>query len=179
VLSTAFLTSLATSLDGLVAATRVGLILAALALNICWAALGFRALTPKGPTGAELLPGAVVAAVGLQTLLVLGTTIVDRQLSGATASYGLFGIVLGLMAWIALLATVFVYAAEVNPVLARHLWPRSIFTVGLTEKDRAVLNAEVEGELRAPHQSLSISYDEEADGRDADDGREADDQPQP
>ena len=61
---------------------------------------------------------------------------------------------------IALLATVFVYAAELNPVRAQHLWPPSIFTVGLTEKDRAVLNAEVEAELRAPHQSLSIGYDE-------------------
>ena len=48
------------------------------------------------------------------------------------------------MAWIALLATVFVYAAEVNPVPAQHLWPRSIFTAGLTEQDRVVLNAEVE-----------------------------------
>jgi hypothetical protein len=62
-----------------------------------------------------------------------------------------------------------VYAAEVNPVRARRLWPRSIFTVGLTEKDRAVLNAEVEAELRAPHQSLSISYDDAGAGRDADD----------
>ena len=134
VLSTAFLTSLATSLDELGAATRIGLIIASLALNVCWSALAFRALTPKGPSWPELLPGAIVAAVGFQLLLVLGTTIVDRQLSGATASYGLFGVVLGLMAWIAMLATVFVYAAELNPVRAQHLWPRSIFTVGLTEK---------------------------------------------
>jgi inner membrane protein YhjD len=161
VLSTAVLTSLATALDGLGPAARIGLIVVSLALNFCWFALGFRALTPKGPSWSELVPGAVVAAVGLQLLLVLGTTIVDRQLSGATSSYGLFGVVLGLMAWIALLATVFVYAAEVNPVRAQRLWPRSIFTVGLTEKDRAVLNAEVEAELRAPHQSLAIGYDDE------------------
>jgi inner membrane protein YhjD len=169
VLSTAFLTSMATALDALGPATRIGLIAAALAFNICWSALAFRALTPKGPSWRELLPGAVVAAVGFQLLLVLGTTIVDRQLSGATASYGLFGVVLGLMAWIAVLATVFVYAAEVNPVRAQHLWPRSIFTVGLTEKDRAVLNAEVEAELRAPHQSLSISYDDAGPDPDVDD----------
>ncbi len=163
VLSTALLTSLATALDWLGAPARIGLVVAALALNVCWFALAFRALTPTGPSWPELLPGAVVAAVGLQVLLVLGTTIVDRQLSGASASYGLFGVVLGLMAWIALLATVFVYAAEVNPVRAQHLWPRSIFTAGLTEQDRAVLNAEVEAELRAPHQSLAISYEDEAD----------------
>ena len=161
VLSTAVLTSLATALDWLGPFARIGLVAAALALNICWFALAFRALTPKGPSWGELFPGAVVAAIGLQVLLVVGTTIVDRQLSGASASYGLFGVVLGLMAWIALLATVFVYAAEVNPVRAQHLWPRSILTVGLTEQDRVVLNAEVEAELRAPHQSLAISYDDE------------------
>jgi inner membrane protein YhjD len=163
VVSTASLTSLATALDGLGDAGRVGLIAASLALNVCWFALAFRTLTPKGPSWRELLPGAVVAAVGFQILLVLGTTIVDRQLSGATSSYGLFGVVLGLLAWIALLATVFVYAAEVNPVRARHLWPRSIFTPGLTEPDRAVLDAEVVAELRAPQQSVSISYDNQAD----------------
>jgi hypothetical protein len=70
-----------------------------------------------------------------------------------------------LLAWIALLATVFVYAAEVNPVRAEHLWPRSIFTPALTEQDRAVLNAEVGGELRAPHQSVVISYDNSDESR--------------
>ena len=158
VLSTASLTSLATALNGLGVAGRVGLLIAALALNVCWFALVFRTLTPSGPSWRDLLPGAVVAAVGFQVLLVAGTTIVDRQLSGATSSYGVFGLVLGLIAWIALLATVFLYAAEVNPVRAQHLWPRSIFTPGLTEQDRAVLNAEVQSELRAPHQSVTINY---------------------
>ena len=162
VLSTALLTSLATALNELGAPGRVGLIAAALALNVCWFTLSFRTLTPTGPSWRELLPGAVIAAVGFQILLVVGTTIVDRQLSGATSSYGFFGVVLGLMAWIALLATVFVFAAEVNPVRAHHLWPRSVLTPGLTEQDRAVLNAEVSAELRAPHQSVAISYDDAA-----------------
>ena len=42
-----------------------------------------------------------------------------------TARYtGLFAIVLGLFAWIYLIAELTVYAAELNVVLARHLWPR-------------------------------------------------------
>lgn len=100
-----------------------------------------------------------MAAVGFQVLLLLGTAIVDRQLSGATSSYGFFGIVLGLVAWLALLSTVFVYAAEVNPVRAAHLWPRSIFTPGLTEQDRAALTAALESEMRAPQQTVAVSYD--------------------
>ncbi len=39
--------------------------------------------------------------------------------------YGTFATVLGLIWWIALVAVVTVVAAEVNVVLARHLWPRS------------------------------------------------------
>jgi inner membrane protein YhjD len=162
VLTTALLTSLATAVDELGSLGRIGLIAAALALNVWWFALAFRTLTPKGPSWRELMPGAIAAAVGFQILLVLGTTIVDRQLSGATSAYGLFGVVLGLMAWIAVLSTVFVYAAELNPVRAKHLWPRSIFTPGLTEQDRAVLTAEVETQLRAPQQSVVVSYDDEA-----------------
>ena len=164
VVSTAVLTSVATALNGLGPLGRIGLIIAALALNVGWFAVAYRTLTPHGPSWRELLPGAIVTAVGFQILLVLGTAIVDRQLSGATSSYGVFGIVLGLLAWIALLATIFVYAAEVNPVYAEHLWPRSIFTPGLTEQDRAVLDAEVGAELRAPHQSVSISYEDHAAG---------------
>jgi uncharacterized BrkB/YihY/UPF0761 family membrane protein len=63
----------------------------------------------------RLVPGAAIAAVGFQVLLVAGTTIVQHQLEGATSSYGFFGIVLGLPAWIALLAMVFLDAAEDRP----------------------------------------------------------------
>jgi len=163
VVSTALLTSLATALGGIGLAGRVGLVLAALVVNLGWLMLAFRTLTPKEVPWRQLLPGAAIAAVGFQVLLVAGTTIVQHQLSGATSSYGFFGIVLGLLAWIALLATVFVYAAEVNPVRAQRLWPRSIFTPGLTEQDRTVLDAQVQSELRAPQQSVTIGYHDHPD----------------
>lgn len=158
VVSTAVLTGLATAIDDLGAIGRYGLTAVALVLNVGWFALAFRTLTPRRQEWRNLIPGAVVAAVGFQVLLLLGTAIVDRQLSGATSSYGFFGIVLGLLAWLALLSTVFVYAAEVNPVRAARLWPRSIFTPGLTEQDRAALTAAVESEVRAPQQTVAVSY---------------------
>ena len=51
--------------------------------------------------------------------------------------YGVFGTVLGLLAWIYLAVEVTVYCAEINVVLARRLWPRSIVQPPLTEADRA------------------------------------------
>jgi uncharacterized BrkB/YihY/UPF0761 family membrane protein len=162
VVSTAGLTTLATALDEVGFVARIGLTAAALVLNVGWFLLAFRTLAARPHPWREVLPGAIVGAVGFQVLLLLGTAIVDRQLSGATSSYGFFGVVLGLLAWLALLATVFVYSAEVNPVLAAHLWPRSAFTAGLTEQDRTVLTSEVQAEVRAPHQAVSVSYDGEA-----------------
>ena len=48
----------------------------------------------------------------------------------------MFAIVLGLLAWIFLLARVVMYAAEVNVVLAHELWPRSLNPPPLTDADR-------------------------------------------
>jgi hypothetical protein len=43
-------------------------------------------------------------------------------------SYGVFGLVLSLIAWIYLLALVTVFAAEISVVAERRLWPRALLT---------------------------------------------------
>ena len=60
--------------------------------------------------------GAVVAGIGWQIVQILGTYFVAHVLRGAPEAYGVFGLVLGLIAWIYLLALVIVFAAEVNVV---------------------------------------------------------------
>jgi uncharacterized BrkB/YihY/UPF0761 family membrane protein len=60
---------------------------------------------------------------------------VQHQLKHAQAVYGQFGFVLGLMAWLALVAQLTVYAAELNVVLERRLWPRSV-APPITEADQ-------------------------------------------
>src|SRR5215469_4238763 len=52
--------------------------------------------------------------------------VVSHQLHRASSLYGVFGVVLGLLAWLYLQAEVTLYAAEVDVVLVRRLWPRSI-----------------------------------------------------
>ena len=51
---------------------------------------------------------------------------VTHQLQRSSELYGTFGVVLGLMAWLYLQAMVTLYAAEVDVVLVRRLWPRSL-----------------------------------------------------
>jgi YihY family inner membrane protein len=120
---------------------------------------GFRALTPKGvPTG-KLLPGAITGGIGWTILQVLGTYLVHHFLHSDSV-YGVFGIVLGLLAWITLAVEVTVYSAEINVVLARRLWPRSIVQPPLTEADRASMALQALQNQRRPEQHVEVTFDD-------------------
>jgi YihY family inner membrane protein len=119
----------------------------------------FRALTPKGvPTG-KLLPGAITGGIGWTVLQVLGTYLVHHFLHSDSV-YGVFGTVLGLLAWITLAVDVTVYSAEINVVLARRLWPRSIVQPPLTEADRASMALQALQNQRRPEQHVKVTFDD-------------------
>jgi YihY family inner membrane protein len=131
-------------------AGRIGLILLSVAIDVVWFALAFRLLLPVRVGWSEVWPGALLAAIGWQILLLVGSVLVDRQLRGATQSYGFFGIVLGLLGWLALLSALFVLSAELNAVRAHRLSPRSLITPALTTEDRRALVGRARIEERAP-----------------------------
>jgi hypothetical protein len=85
--------------------------------------------------------------------------------------YGVFATVLGLMAWIYLAARVTVYAAEINVVLTRRLWPRAIVQPPLTEADRTSMALQALQNQRRPEQHVEVSFDDRPPG--ADDGDRA------
>ena len=58
-------------------------------------------------------------------LLAAGGYLVGHNLKHASEVYGFFAVVLGLLCWLYLGAQLTLYAAEVNVVRARRLWPRS------------------------------------------------------
>jgi YihY family inner membrane protein len=119
----------------------------------------FRALTPKGVPTRRLLPGAIVGGICWTVLQVLGTWLVHHFLH-TDSVYGVFGIVLGLLAWIYLAVQVTVYAAEINVVLARRLWPRSIVQPPLTEADRASMALQALQNQRRPEQQVEVTFDD-------------------
>ncbi len=118
----------------------------------------FRALTPRSVRGG-FLPGAVIGGVGYALLLALGTSLVQHQLRHAEALYGQFGFVLGLLGWLYLVSQLTLYAAELNVVMARRLWPRSIVQPPLTDADERVLRAIAEQEERRPEQSVGVGFE--------------------
>jgi membrane protein len=111
----------------------------------------------------SMMLGAAISALGWQILLTAAGIIIAHQLRHAQAIAGLFGVVLGLLAWLALQATVIVYAVEVDVVRARHLWPRSIVQPPLTDADRSYYTYALRAEAQRPEQRLKIGYKSKAD----------------
>jgi YihY family inner membrane protein len=132
-------------------------------LNMGVFVLAFRLLTPKQIELRELVPGAMMAGVAFSALQIGGTYLLTHQLQHTSQVYGFFAIVLGLLSWLYLSAEVTLYAAEVNVVRARRLWPRSIVQPPLTEPDRDVLRGIVEQEIRRPEQRVEVGFDDNDD----------------
>ncbi len=129
-----------------------------LAVNMLLYMLGFRILTPKSIRFDCLIPGALLAGLGWTVLQYAGTLLVGHTLRHANETYGYFGSVLGLISFLYLAAELTVYSAEVNVVLKRKLYPRSIVQPPLTPADRAVLSAVAEMGERRTEQRVSVEF---------------------
>jgi uncharacterized BrkB/YihY/UPF0761 family membrane protein len=100
----------------------------------------------------------VLAGVGWSALQVIGGYLVAHQLRQTSEVYGFFAIVLGLIAFLYLGAQLTVYAAEVNVVHARRLWPRSLVQPPLTESDRTALREIAKREERRPEVRVDVEF---------------------
>jgi YihY family inner membrane protein len=98
-----------------------------LVLNIGLFWLGLHVATAAEVTWRQLRLGAILSAVVWQALQFLGGYVVAHVLRHASALYGTFGLVLGLLGWFHLQAQLTLYAVEADVVRARKLWPRSLF----------------------------------------------------
>jgi uncharacterized BrkB/YihY/UPF0761 family membrane protein len=83
----------------------------AAAANIGMYFIAFRVLTPKIVQARKLLPGAIAGAAAWTALQALGTYLVHHLLNSDSV-YGVFGKVLGLLAWIYLGAEIAVYVCR-------------------------------------------------------------------
>jgi YihY family inner membrane protein len=132
----------------------VGAEVVAAAVNVGLYLACYRVLTPKQVPTRRLVPGATFAGVVWTALQAFGGYIVGHYLRGDNAVYGIFGTVLGLLAWLYLGAQLTVYAAELNTVLAGRLWPRSIVQPPLTEADQRSISLQATENQRRPEQEV-------------------------
>jgi uncharacterized BrkB/YihY/UPF0761 family membrane protein len=127
-------------------------------VNIGLFFLIFRVLSPRDVPGRDLIPGAILGGLGWQVLQTVGINLMTHQLRHSSQVYGVFGFTLALLSFLSLAATLTVYAAELNVVRARHLWPRSLLPEAPTEPDKAALREMAKQEVRVPGQKVTVGF---------------------
>ena len=155
VVGTTALTALGAIVGNSMVAGAIGLI-GALAVNIgvFWAI--FRLMSPPDVSAKALLPGAVMGGVGWQILQLVGQTLVRHNLKNLSPLYGQFAVVLGLISFLSLASQLMMYSVELNVVLARRLWPRSILQPPRLEADNRALEDQAAQEVRVPGQEIDV-----------------------
>lgn len=137
----------------------IAAVVLAFAFNLALFMAAFKLLTAAKLSWRELLPGVIMASVFWQMLQHMGGYYIDHELKHTGPLYGVFALVLGLLAWLYLGAQLTLLAAEVNVVRTRHLWPRSFFSDPLVEADRRALTSSAEVEERVEQENVEVSFD--------------------
>jgi membrane protein len=132
---------------------KLAAVAVSLLLNIALFWLGFRIATPKEIDGKNMRLSAILAAIAWQVLQLIGGTIIGHATNSA---YGVFGVVLGLLAWLYLQAQITLYVVELDVVRARRLWPRSIAPPPLTKADLRAYQMYAEASLHRPELEVSV-----------------------
>ncbi len=144
-----------------------GALLAASSVMVCALfALGMRTSTAQLLTWGQVLPGAVTAAIGWQLMQSFGATYVGQVVNGTNDTYGVFALVLGLMAWLFIIACILVLSVEINVVRVKELYPRALlapFTedTDLTKADERSFTDIAEATKTKEFEEVEVSFDNE------------------
>ena len=138
----------------------------AVVLNAAIFVLAFRIATASKLSVRDVAPGAVVAAVIWQVLQLFGTAYVANVVKDANTTYGVFAVVLGLLAWIFLAALGVVLSVEINVVRTKNLFPRALLTpftdnVDLTGADRRAYTDAATAQRHKGFESVDVTFDHE------------------
>lgn len=140
------------------AGARAAALLLTLTVNSVAVLLLFQLLTGPHIGWRRLLRGAAAGGIGLLAVQLLGGLYLTRVVSRANAFYGVFAAAIGLLVWLALIARVVLYAAEINVVLAFRLWPRSLSGRNLLAADHRSLTDVAAREALVPGQQVTVSF---------------------
>jgi YihY family inner membrane protein len=132
--------------NGLVASVRIGGPLSGLTWVVTFALLaivsfvfflaGYEVLTPGGPMGLrDHVPGAVLMALGWQLLVTFGTLLIARSIARSTALYGAIASLFGMLAFLRMAMSLWLYGAELSAVRFGERHPASS---GAPEADPAL-----------------------------------------
>ena len=140
-------------------AESVATVLVSLAVDVTTIALVFLLATSRRLRLSEVLPGVLLCAAGLLLLQTVGAAYVQATIDRASATYGLFAAVIGLLSWLWLTAQMLLVCAEVNAVRTDRLWPRSL-AGALTDADHRALERTAAMAQSDQRQQIAVTFDE-------------------
>jgi membrane protein len=142
-------------------AGKIAAILVGLVVNLGLFTAAFRFLTSVSVPTRCLWIGVVFAAVFWAILQFFGGFYINHVVRHASLVGGQFALVIGLLVWLHLGAQVTLYAAEINVVLARRLYPRSLLGPPDAPADEKTLTALAKVEERSDVEQVDVSFDHE------------------
>jgi membrane protein len=132
-------------------------ILLSLLLNFGLFLAAFRLLTSGRIGTSNLWVGVGVASVLWEVLQVVQGLYIGHVLKNSGSTYGVFGFVIALLIWLHLGAQITLYSAEINVVLSRKLWPRSLFSPAVPADERT-LAALAKVEERDDREQVDVTF---------------------
>lgn len=139
-------------------AAKVGAYAVAVLVNLALFFAAFRLMTARAIPTRDLWPGAILAGVLWTILQSLGGYYIAHVIKGQSDIGAEFGLVIGLLIWLHLGAQITLYAAEINVVLTRRLWPRSLFGPPAAPADKRTLRALAKVEERSEEQHVDVEF---------------------
>jgi membrane protein len=136
---------------------KVAGIAISLAVNVVLFFCAFRFLTAADIEMRSLRVGVIVAAVFWEILQVLGGVYIGHVLKHSS-HYGVFASTIGLLVFFHLGAQLTLYAAEINTVLERKLFPRSLMGPPDVPADRETLTALAKVEERHDSERVEVEF---------------------
>jgi membrane protein len=162
ILASAAMTALGSAAGTFSIPLRLAGFAGSLLLNLALFLLVFGILTDRSVRWRDVFPGAAVAAVLWLILQAVGGWYISRQVTNAENVYGTFALVIGLLVWIYLGAQMTLLTAEINVVLARHLWPRSLIQPPLARADKRTYRDAARVEERVPQERVHVHFEDQA-----------------
>jgi membrane protein len=165
VLATTVLSTLGgTGAGSLGVVLKILVLTASVALNAVVFLFGFRVSTAKGVSLRDVAPGALIAAVVWQLLQTFGVVYVNHVVRGASATNGVFALVLGLLAFLYLTSVAVVLCVEVNVVRVHHLHPRALLTpftdnVELTHGDERSYTEQAQAQRSKGFEQVDVRFE--------------------
>ncbi len=133
-------------------------IVLSLLLNFALFFATFRLMTAAEIPSRDLRVGVIVAGALWALLQSLGGIYIGHVLKGQHGVYSEFGFVIALLVWLHLGAQMTLYAAEINVVIKRRLWPRSLFGPPDAPADQRALRALAKVEERSDAEHIDVDF---------------------